>query len=426
MQTIRALLFTALATAVVAASSAAQGAVHIVDVTDPSALSWQEALSVAADGDVILLRKPSHAGGTHILGKSLQVVADTGYEPVLGSGETCDITGQEITIGALAPGQRVVLRGVEVQGLFLSNCDGQVWVEDSLVYDEQPALRAMYCADLVLHDVEIQGMYQSVYDMYGTCWVGVGLDLFDTSAVLHDVKATGGDGLSLTYSSDLGAYMYTSGLHGIQIQGGSLWLSGGVLQGGNGGNGGLDTQWNQCIPGMDAGHGLLLQAGSPQVMLRGVTAAGGAAGVYVGSTDCSSGSTADGAPGFGVQVSSGAVQELSGTPIQLHVASPVREQQVLTASVSGPAGLPVILLASPTFGKLSLVAVSGPLLTGIPQLVLPLGPLPASGTLSLQAAVPELGAGLQFASWTLQVISIEGGQRIAGPATSLLLLDSGL
>jgi hypothetical protein len=157
-----------------------------------------------------------------------------------------------------------------------------------------------------------------------------------------------------------------------------------------------------------------------------VSAAGGATGVYMGSTACSSGSTADGAPGFGVEVWSGAVQELPGTPVQLHVPSPVREQQVLTASVSGPPGLPVILLAGPEFGALSLAAVSGPLLTGIPQLVLPLGPLPASGTLTLQAAVPELGAGLQFASWTLQVVTIENGQHIAGPATSVLLLDSSI
>ncbi len=99
------------------------------------------------------------------------------------------------------------------------------------------------------------------------------------------------------------------------------------------------------------------------------------------------------ATGQAVHALSGAAQSLDGTAVTLSVPSPVSEQPLLTVTLSEPPGAPVMLIASPRSGMLTIGAVSGPLLTGV-----------------------------QALSWTLQVITVEGGQRIAGPATSLLLL----
>ena len=134
----------------------------------------------------------------------------------------------------------------------------------------------------------------------------------------------------------------------------------------------------------------------------------------------------DGVPGEAYQVVDGALDALPGDALGLHAPSPVREAETLSVTLSGPPGTEVLLLAGLDSAQLSIGAVHGPLLTGVPTLILPLGALPAGGTLELHATVPELGAGVQAVSWTLQPISREGGEYFAGPGSTLLLLDGGI
>ncbi len=429
MMSLRSFLLAALAVVLPASAAGAQGAVHVVDFNDPGAFpDIASAVAAAADGDVILVRTLAINAQFTVDGKSLLIAADEGFAPFAitafaMNNHHLDVQpGEHTVIKNLAAGQRVVLRGVSFGGLDVSQVAGQVWLEDAKVSFTSPAMQATNCASVVLHDVQVQGP-NNVSDQNFFQSGGEALKLQSSAAVLHGVTADGGQGND--YTCTVFSCSNSSGFHGIALTGGSLWLAGSEASGGNGGVGGKDGL-SICSPGGSGGDGVRLSSGAPQVQLRDVTTSGGTAATGPAQSTCFLGIGGDGVPGQAVHVLSGTAQSLDGTAVTLSVPSPLREQELLTVTLSGPPGTPAILIASPDSGVLTIGAVSGPLLTGVPLLVVPLGALPPSGSLTLKARVPELGAAVQAFSWTLQAITIEGGQRIAGPATSLLLLDAAL
>jgi hypothetical protein len=429
MHAFRTLVPVALAVSLAATAASAQVAVHVVDSLDPGAFHGvSQAVAAAADGDVILVRSLDVESQFTVSGKSLVIAADAGLHPlaITGFAQNNHLLSQgfgHTIISDLLPGQRVVLRGVHFGGLDLADVAGQVWLEDALVNFTSPAMRATNVDSLVLHDVELKGP-SSVNNSFFWKIGGDGLELAGSGAVVHGVLADGGTGHDFSCTAFPLVCSNSSGFDAVQMSGSSsLWLAGATLHGGNGGTGGFDGF--TCWSGGNGGHGLLLASGSPHADLRAVTATGGfgAPGPAPGSCLFGGGDGVDGQP---VATLAGGTQVQPGTAVTLDAPSPLREGETLAVSVSGPAGLPLILLAGAGSGVLSIGAVSGPLLTGVPQLILPVGAVPAGGTLTLQATVPELGPGVQALSWTLQVVTVQAGQRIAGPATSLLLLDGSI
>lgn len=118
-------VLTALAVAL-APSSGAHGAVHVV--VSGGAISVQQAIDAAAEGDTILLKGGKH-GLFHVVGKSLTLVAEKDetvvidwFTPPLGN-------AKRSRIAALAQGQAVTIRGIH--GPYeVVDCLGEVRLED--------------------------------------------------------------------------------------------------------------------------------------------------------------------------------------------------------------------------------------------------------------------------------------------------------
>ena len=403
----------ALVTSILTLATAARADVLVVAPQSPGFATTQAAVDAAASGDVILVR--GDGGVFTVAGKSLTLIGEPGSFAACAAPQfQGNVMGQSSlhnVVRDVGPGGVVVLRGLLLTGLEVTDVQGTVWVEDCTLQTVSPTMRATSVARLVVTHSTLTGP-NGFIDAGAYFWGSVGgaLELIDTQAAVSDSVLSGGDGKGFGFTQ-VGPSSNESGGDGLRINGGSLALQGCTLSGGDGGMGG---SWmvGFCTNGGDGGAGLRVLAGA-QVSLLDSSATGGSGAPGPGSSGCTFAGGEDGADGEPVADLSGSVLELSGVAAGLQVAGPVREGEDVELAVEGTPGAFVTLLLSFAPGLQPVGKVVGPIQVALPTLMLSIGVLPAGGELVVHANLPNLPASLLSIQAFLQAV-------IAGPAPGSL------
>ena len=222
---------------------------------------------------------------------------------------------------------------------------------------------------------------------------GSGLDCENSQVHVYGSSLDGGEGSSF---EGLSAF---DGGHGACVAGGFLFASDCSFAGGSGGNSG-----NECG---DGGHGLLLEAGSPEAWTLGSNFQGGNAVPGFRVTPA----------GAGVVVQSGTRNTIGKSPLSMTASSPVREGASVALTFEGPPGAFLFL----TIGREPLSVFRAPLngskLVAQPRYTFSLGPIPASGVLETDAPLVPLRGPLGFRVPASYVLA---GDVVLGEASTIL------
>ena len=389
--------------------------------------SIPNAILLASEGDTILI-KPGQYGGFET-SKGLAFVGDpdaAGNLPRV----------REVTLSGGLPGSRVLVRNLEIMApnaiggaaaaLRITDTDMAVVFEscsiriEGTASQDSPSVFVRNAHKVVFTRSQLLGN-EGVTSGLGTqTLAGHGLSIQNASVSLYECRVKGGDGApAATFA--FGLQPADDGSNSIRTQGGQLLLAGCEVSGGAGGAG--DVVGVTCLAAGDGGDGLLLDGGV-QVFRLDSSIAGGAAGVDIG------GCPQVGVPGLDVAVVNGTLTTLNETLPTFSASSPVREGQISHLTFSGPPGTTALLVvalgADPVFAP---IPHRGTLLPGLspPPLILGVGPLPAGGTLLIDATAPAglLSPPVDFLELHFQaVFPGASGPRVLSSPTSLTVLDS--
>ena len=370
------------------AARTAQASVIVVDSangpgTDTEFL-WQ-GVDTAAEGDVLLVRPGFYEVWSTVDGRSLTIVAD---------GDQVSVHGT-ITVRNLAAGQSVLLRGLDLGypgSVELYDNDGVVYVEDCAILADQEGGAGQHAgilaveSRLVVTRCTVSGsLNYAFHDAPPT----PGLLAVRSEVVVTSSTLVGGDGTDPYADSVPGAA-------GLWLDDSSATLEGTTVMGGYG-----DTAVG--------GTGLVALNGSSLRSLQCGTSGGG------------------GTPAGDAQMVDGSSMALglTGTAHALASVSPVREGEPVSVTVQGAPGDLAWLALSLSPGWTPVFGGQHVLTLGSPFQLFALGPLGASGQLTLSSAVPSLGA-LESLDLVLQELSVGagGGAKAAGPTTVITLLDT--
>ena len=368
----------------------------------------QSAVDAAVDGDVILLESGVYHSFV-VTAKALQIVEDAGADArVFGS----------LVVEGLAPGQSLVLRGLIVSGQpmfpgstqFLDNA-GSIWVEDCELKNtgQHDGVRVQGCAAVSFLRCTLRGG-PSPNPVPSGDLPTAGLDAIGSTVALYDCELHGG----------LGAFGGHTGGPGARLTGGTCFASGCAFVGAPGGKGIQVCTGGECTcsDGGDGGPGLELFALEPRAVELGCTFEGGPAGGVADPVNC-----VPGASGVPMQTESGQLQSLAGPPRHFACASPVRERSLVVLDFAGEPGDVAFVLTSADPAHLPMVA--GVLLVAHPVVIVALGTVSASGTVSATLPVGALPAGVDELEVFLQAGLIDAlGQRRLAPASALVVLGS--
>ncbi len=340
------------------------------------------AIDASSDGDVILVRPGNYFMWNMVVGRSLTIAADGA--PVVVNGL--------LTVRDLAANQSVVLRQLDVRypgGLEVFDSEGVVVVEECKILGDLfggtgvgGAVR-VESARVVLEGSYVEGSWQ--YFNAGEPPTPA-LYAFESSVVVSGSQLVGGGGAD-TYGPDL------PGAPALQAINSDIRVQGSFISGGNG-----FTE--------SGGAGALLDADSA-MWLRDNN--------IVGGPGAPSGVEFDAAPGA-------AVNSLTGTPVFVNAASPVREQESWSLQVDGPPGETAwALLGAPAWAPLP----SGQgIVTTTALTIVPLGVFDGAGSLSIGATIPTLG--FDALAFRIQVfVPLAGAPLTVGEGTNVVFLGPG-
>jgi hypothetical protein len=365
--------------------------------------SLSAASAAAASGDILLVRGGDYLAsgqGVNLGGdKSLAVVAEAG----------ASVRTFALDVQGLLAGNYVLVQGLVLETLggardVVRNTAGPVWLERcEFVHSvggtaSQGGVALEGAASVVFAGCELGPPVALLSDD------GVALTTFASRAHLHATRVTGLDELIPAVQA---------------IQTSFLEVFDGELQGGVG----PDGNTFHCN-GFDGGSALLMRNASILVTL-GATIAGGAGGAPLTGSGCTPGDA-----GFDALLLSGSTRTaLAGTAKGYEVSSPVREDELVTATFRGQPGDRVWLQHSPRPAPGSAAAWrDGELLLATPLQTIPIGTIPASGTLVLQVAAPPLGSGAEGAVYFSQALVKDAltGRFVASAPSALVVLDDSL
>lgn len=375
--------------------------------------SVRAAVAAATDGDLLLVRDGVYDGFT-FAGKSLAIVADRGHHPIVSEVEVGDLLGGPVVgIANLAPGQEVILRGLEIGGAYfqsfdrtpyvtLANDAGEVWLEDVALthgvslFAGFTGIHATNCAAITVSRCDLRA--QASDGVYGN-----GVDATGSNLTLWDCEVLAAAGIAGVFQPA------TPGGHGVELSGGSLFVSGGSLVGGAGGS------TTTAPAGAEGGDGLHLGGGAI-ARVRDSLLVAGAGGA---------GTSGSGPAGQASEIVSGFLEPVSGARRTLELPSPVRPGvDLVEQTYTGLPGDFVYLLWSYTgqFPPFYLALEHGSFVIDLTTLDgVGVGAIGATGVLQTTAAVPVL-SGVDFFHLACQASFFQPGGGFFLSAPSMLTL----
>ena len=401
----------ALAAIVLPLAPAARADVHVVDAAGGGDFTdLQPAIDAAQDGDTLLV-KPGTYSRAEIVGKALQVMAD--------SGGIARVVGG-MAVRNLLSDQEVVLNRLWIEGDPLGVLDalqvevalGAVRVERSELYGAASvsdshagdAVDASFAEDVALLGTLLLAGNGNDMSPFGSDG-GDGVRASGSRVALYDCAVQGGNGGDADSASD---FPGRAG-HGVRAVDSVVWLSGSSVFGGDGGGDGLFA----CFPG---GDGLRLVGQATTGWLLDSTAQGGTG--------------ACGAPaGAATSTSSGATKlDVNGEARSFQPPPVAREGQPIGLVFHGLPGEQVFLV--PTAQAMWTIhpTWAGVLLIQLP----PLGPrerlgfIGPAGSLETFKIAPTLPAGVEDSvlRWQAFFMNPAGQIRIGGAATRVVIDSS--
>ncbi len=345
--------------------------VHVV-ATDGSGdfTSLATAADAAADGDVLLVRPGDYGSDTVIINaKGLTIVRD-GAGLVKGRGL--------IQARNLPLGKEIHLSGLSYEMTSLAFCDGRVLIEDfepRYAFSECMVL-ALSCNSVTIANSNLQGQH--------------GWDITDGQ------ENDGADGAAALEVQDSTVTVYST-----EMTGGS----------------GDDGAWLPCGNGGDGGAGLLVHDSASRVRHIDCTFTGG----YRGYGGCS-----DGWPGDDIDAPAGTTIQLTMPVNEISGDAVVREGNTYTISIEGTPGYVPLLLTATTLFQRNLPPSIGVLHLPWPFSLDYLQPIPGSGVLHHDIAIPMLPNGEDSRWRVMQVVINDPAGRYLTRPISLTVLDDGL
>lgn len=424
---------SALLLALALAAPAAAQAVLVVDDDGPGTTSIQQAVDAAQPGDIVLV-EPGCYEPFAVDGKSLIVHAAGPVRPVV---------HVRIAVRNLAPTDQVSVRGFDVVGRFtnlanlpppieVTGCAGPVWIEDVRVnetacpgdgpYDEGGALVSGSSSVTFARCLLRSGSDNLPFTLSGD-FVPAGLRVVGSSVSVYDSELRGG-----RFNDPQGPpFESLAGAPALELDGGTAFVSGCVLAGGDGGAG---TDFLFCLDcqGGRGGAAVWIDGGAV-VTLVDSDLQGGLGGP---SDDPATGvcqlPCAAGADGPASHVASGALDPVAGVARSAVAGSPVRDGELLLETFTGEPGDLVVLVYSPFHGLAGgAPGVVGLAVIGLPFFVQGLGLADASGQKVLAVQTGGfLDPSLEGVPIFTQAVFIDATltPRIGSPSLLLLLSPS--
>ncbi len=426
--------------ALCAAPASAFQAVHVVNGGSGTLL--QSVIDAAADGDTILVHGGSF-DACQILGKGLTIVSEPDNSTLL----------QGLRIAGTSTAQRTTIAGLTVLAppltsqanppphcIVLDQCAGSVRLENVVaslqVPNGNPALRVTSCPDVALAACVLTGSdgAPSTVNPPAAWAAGAGVLSALSQIAAYDTTAVGGRGnnaIIFDFCSFPNPYVFppTPGAAGVRLDVTATWFSsGGTARGGNGGRG-LNAYCScftaQLVPGTNgaAGGAGIDNAATATVNVLGTVLQSGAGGLGGSNANCGSGPGGGGGPGAAGPASTNPLNSIAGTPLQLVAPTRVRAAQPLPITVTGNPGDVVLLGRSFQTRWLPAYAMKGVLLTGPSGRRVPLGVIPATGTVSLSVPTGLLPVGVLVQQWYLQVFARDpfGALQVGAPFVTTVL-----
>jgi hypothetical protein len=411
-----------LCTALLAASAGAQGSVLVVDALGGPGSQFtriQDAVDYASAGDMVIVRSGSYGRFT-LDGKGLALVADAGADVVVGAE-----LGGATQVMNLPQDEVVLLRDIHFSNnigaftggvpptLTLFGLQGRVWIEGCQMDTGFPSLDIVDCASVTLARCQLTG--GSPYSAGISTFLPPGDALISaTSTVrLYDCSLAGNGGGS-AFEPFSGGSM---GSAGAVLASGELYAARTTFQGGDGGEGSASIfDPDICLRAHAGGPGLWLTSPGGVAQLVEFQAAGGE-----GGSDPCFGAAPSGLP---LEVDAGTALFLPGESAGLVISSPVREGELITATVTAPAFSLAVLAWGFAPEDLFVAPLHGVLLVGSPMVLMVLGTLPFAGTLSTAAPAMDLGVGVEGLVLYAQVAGCAGFDCWLGAPSAAVVLDA--
>ncbi|MGD2018574.1 MAG: hypothetical protein PVJ89_10690 [Planctomycetota bacterium] len=388
----------------------------IVDATGGGdAVSLTDALAVAQDGDLLLVRPGTYLEDVVIQGLSVTIVAQ--YP------DTVEVEGR-LTVQGLSALQHVMLHGLRFEGRTDELLDAQrPALEGSAIQGSLTAARCDFVGAAASDDAlqplggagaSLDGVERftaracsftggaGVDEPTLTCNDGDGgdgLSLNDSRAALWGCSLRGGDGMGCDF--DLGEGPGEGG-SGARAGSSRLFLDGCDVAGGRGG----DNRDFLPLPGGDGGDGVLAGPLSRLILVDSTVAGGQGGDSFAGA------SGQGGAPFSGA----GSVRSVPGAAEDHDTPILVRSQSVHPIEVRGEPGAEARLHLVPRAPFFFDVARRGGVLPDAGPTArqgLLLGTIPASGVLNASVGIPALPAGATTLQYDLVVVTRRGPMRSA-------------
>jgi hypothetical protein len=377
----------------------------------------QEAVDIAADGDVVVVRGGTTSLSFGVLNKSVHVTTEGSAVIDLPNG---------IGISNLALGKTVTLRGFRTYLTFHSNA-GRLRVEDCELRGNpfgifpDPGAHLTAFAEATFVHCTISG---------GTNAKGTsaGIRAIGGKLVLDHCQVVGGRGRPGGFVGPIGVSAGGPGGPGMFIENTQVFLSGTHVAGGDGGGGvsGDCSVFFGPSGGGDGGDGVE-NSGVSTLYELDSTFVGGAGGNGGSGTVPGCMDAPDGAPGVAFTAPLPTRIPIAGSSRELESLPPADGGALCNFRAHGLPGDRVYLAASITSAHELELPLNGVRAFGLPARRAILGTIDASGILDMQLLLPALPPGsLGTVRYVQAVIVDASGQGwLATPAT-LIMLDPSL
>jgi len=419
------LLAVALLTGFAAPASAGQ--VWTVDDNGPADFATlAAAVAAAADGDTILVRD-GYYSNLDLSGKALTLVAQPAVPPAEQIG-LHQIAG--VAIANLPAGKTVTLRGFRlVKSPFnfattgavqLVNNSGTIVFEDCVLeptFSTAATLQSSGSAAVFLVRCFATGLAGQTPILVAPQPPRSAIAAVASNVYVYGSTIFGGNAATASFPSDFGpGGPAHDGAPAIDLTGGRLFVSGGSITGGKGGNNNFNG--TDCAGAGDGGPAVRLAGADPQLHLQAATLTGGLPGT-------ASGACPAGTPGPQADQQSGSITNIPGVARSIRLSALVEENGTASISLAGAPGESLSILFSADLASgLWIPNLQGGLLPGFPMLVFKLIGMPPSGELELAITIPvslppEVGAAVLHAQ---TLVGFVGGKPLLSAPSSMTVL----